>query len=275
MFLTNKGVTKMSSINQVYIFSFIKSLPAKRLAVNHSILGVVKAFLQYAFEEQLISTDYSKIIQRDNYKQQPKVPSVFSVEEIKCLLQSIDRGSPSGKRDYVIILLASKLGMRASDIASLKFENFNWDKRFIHFAQLKTNKEVILPLLPEIGNAIIDYLKYGRPESNDSYCFLQLVGPYKAICSNDVGRIVQSQMQRAGINTKNRKHGPHALRHSFATNMLQNKTLLPVISEALGHSHTDSTMHYLRIDNDQLRQCALEVPLVPASFYNQKGGFKS
>lgn len=273
MFLKDKKVTRMASINQVYIFSFIKSLPVNKLAVNHSKLGVIKAFLRYAFEEQLISTDYSRIIHRDNYKQQPKIPSVFAVEEIKCLLKSIDRSSPSGKRDYAVVLLAAKLGMRAGDIASLKFENINWDQRLICYSQLKTKKQIILPLLPEIGNAIIDYLKYARPESNDNHCFLQLIGPYKAICSADVGRIVQSQTQRAGINTKNRKHGPHALRHSFATNLLQNKTLLPVISEALGHTHTQSTMYYLRVSKDQLRKCALEVPMVATSFYNQKGGF--
>lgn len=273
MFLTGEGVTKMTSINQVYIFSFIKNLPDNKLAANHSKLGVVKAFLRYAFEEQLISTDYSNAIHRDNYKQQPKVPSVFTVDEIKCLLASIERNSPSGKRDYALILLASKLGMRAGDIAALRFENINWDKLFIHFTQLKTKKEIFLPLLPEVGNAVIDYLKYGRPESNDSHCFLQMIGPYKPICAGDVGRIVQSQMQRAGINTKNRKHGPHALRHSFANNLLQNKTLLPVISEALGHTHTESTMYYLRVSKDQLRQCALEVPVVASLFYNQKGGF--
>jgi len=275
VFLTDKGVKSLSEISQVYIFSFIKSLPANKLAVNHSKLGVVKAFLRYMFEEQLLPVNYSIIIHRDNCKSQPKVPSVFSVEEIKCLLKSVDRSNPSGRRDYAIILLAAKLGMRAGDIANLQFENINWDNHFIRFTQFKTKKELVLPLLAEVGNAIVDYLKHARPESNDPHCFLQLIGPYKAISSPNVGRIVQSQMQRAGINTKNRKHGPHALRHSFATNMLQKKTLLPVISEALGHSSTQSTMNYLRVSKDQLRQCALEVPLVPALFYNQKGGFKS
>lgn len=273
-FLTSNGVNTVTGINHVYIFSFIKSLPSNRLAVNHTVLGVVKAFFQYVFEEKLVSTDYSKIIQRDNYKQQPKLPSVFSAEEIKTLLHSIDRANASGKRAYAIILLATKLGMRSGDIAGLRFENINWEKGFIHFNQMKTGKEIILPLLPEVGNAIIDYLKHGRPKSDLSICFLQTIGPYKAITSSDVGGIVQYQMQRANINTKSRKHGPHALRHSFATNLLQNKTLLPVISEALGHAHTESTMCYLRVDKDQLRQCALQVPLVPSSFYNHKGGFK-
>jgi site-specific recombinase XerD len=270
VFLTDKGVGSLTAISPIYILSFIKSLPANKLAINHSKLGVVKAFLRYAFEEQLLPVDYSTIIHRDNYKQQPKVPSVFSAEEIKVLLDSVDRGNPSGKRDYAIILLAVKLGMRAGDIAGLQFENINWDHLFIHVTQFKTNKELVLPLLPEIGNAIIDYLKYSRPESSNPHCFLQLIGPYKAISPADVGRIVQSQMQRANINIKNRKHRSHSLRHSFATNMLENKTLLPVISEVLGHSSTESTMYYLRINKDQLRQCALEVPEVDVSFYQQK-----
>lgn len=275
VFLTDKGVKRLNAISPVYIFSFIKSLPANKPALNHHKLGIVKAFLRYAFEEQLLSVDYSTIIYRDNYREQSKVPSIFSVEEIKVLLDSVDRSNPSGKRDYAVILLAAKLGMRSGDIAGLKFENINWDQGFIRFTQFKTNKELVLPLLPEVGNAIIDYLKYSRPESSNPHCFLQLIGPYKAIIPADVGRIVQSQMQRAKINTKNRKHGPHSLRHSFATNMLENKTLLPVISEALGHSSTESTMYYLRVNRDQLRQCALEVPVVDASFYQQKGGFKS
>ena len=103
LFLTNKGVKNLTAISQVYIFSFIKSLPAYKLALNHSKLGVIKAFLRYTFEERLLHVDYSTVIHRDNYKQQPKVPSVFSVEEIKCLLKSVNRSSPSGKRDSSIL----------------------------------------------------------------------------------------------------------------------------------------------------------------------------
>jgi site-specific recombinase XerD len=179
VFLIDKGVKSLSEISHVYIFSFIKSLPANRLAVNHSRLGVIKAFLRYTFEEQILPIDYSTIIHRNNCKSQPKVPSVFSVDEIKCLLKSVDRSNPSGKRDYIVILLAAKLGMRAGDIADLQFENINWVNHFIHFTQFKTKKELVLPLLPEVGNAIIDYLKHAMPESNDPHCFLQLIAHTK------------------------------------------------------------------------------------------------
>lgn len=273
LFLIGKGIQKISDISEVYLFSFIKSLNPETPVVNHSKLGIVKNFLSYLYEEQLLSKDYSKVIQRTNCKQQPRLPSVFSAEEVSCILNSIDRANPSGKRDYAMMLLAAKLGMRVSDIAGLKFENINWNKGIIEFVQFKTQKEITLPLLPEVGNAIIDYLKYARPVSDEHHCFLQQIFPYKKSTPQDVSGTAAFHIRRSGISIKERRHGAHALRHSFATTLLENKTILPVISEALGHHHTASTMFYLRVDKKQLKQCALDVPVVSPGFYNQKGGF--
>jgi site-specific recombinase XerD len=130
-----------------------------------------------------------------------------------------------------------------------------------------------LPIVPEVGNAIIDYLKYGRPISNENYCFLQVVFPYNKIAPHDINNAVQFYLKRTNISLNNRMHGPHAFRHSFASALLNEATPLPVISQALGHTTTMSTMFYLRIDTSSLKQCALEVPHVPFSFYKQKGGY--
>lgn len=164
--------------------------------------------------------------------------------------------------------------MRVSDIARLKFENINWDRGIIEFTQFKTGKPITLPLLPEIGNAIIDYLKYARPVCDQQCCFVQHIYPFKTITSDDVASRIALHIRRSGISLEGRRKGAHALRHSFATHLLGNKTPLPVISEVLGHSQTTSTMFYLRVDQTQLRQCALDVPLVLPGFYGQKGGFK-
>lgn len=275
LFLTDKGIQSISGINEIYLLSFMRSLNPATLSVNHSTLGVIKGFLIYLYTEQLLSKDYSKVIQRTNCKQQPRLPSFFSPEEISCILNSIDRANPSGKRDYAMVLLAAKLGMRVSDIARLKFENINWDKGVIEFVQFKTGKEITLPLLPEVGNVIIDYLKYARPVCDEACCFVQHIPPYKTIAPGDVTSRIGLHIRQSGITLKDRHKGAHALRHSFATHLLGNKTPLPVISEALGHRHTASTMHYLRVDKEQLKQCALDVPMVSPSFYQQKGGFKS
>lgn len=201
------------------------------------------------------------------------MPSTFTDEEIEALLRAVDRGSPKGKRDYAILLLATKLGLRASDICELKFENIIWERNVITFNQYKTGKSLELPLLPQIGNAIIDYLKHGRAISRDSHCFIHVQAPYDRMHTSDLGNLVRRYMTLARINFSNRKHGPHALRHCFASALLKEKVPLPVISEALGHKNMASTMIYLRIDITSLRKCALEVPLVPVSFYEQKGGY--
>ena len=272
--LNEKGITNLNKISRHNILSFIRSLSPHLLASKSIALGILKGYLKHLFDQSLIKSDYSLIVPKVNYNRQPKLPSVFTKEEVATLLSSVDRSSPVGKRDYAILVLATRLGFRTSDIVSLKFENIIWEKNIIEFNQVKTNKHITLPLLPEVGNALIDYMKYGRPLSEDSHCFLQLLPPHEKINSSTVGGLVRLNLKRAGINVTNRKHGPHALRHSFAEKLLSNRATLPVISEALGHSSSESTMYYVRIDINTLRQCALEVDLIPSSFYQQKGGHK-
>jgi len=272
-FLNERRIRSVHRITLLEILQFVGGLNPQRPAARHVALCILRGYIQYLFERGLVSTDYSKKIPSDNYKQQPKLPSTFTKEEIERFISSIDRGNPKGKRDYAMFLLALKLGLRSSDIANLKFENISWQTNEFIFEQKKTGKSVTLPVLPEVGNAIIDYLKYGRPQSNENYCFLQIVSPHGKITPHDIANAVQLYLKRAHIDLKNRKHGPHVLRHSFASGLLDQTTPLPVISEALGHSSTMSTMFYLRIDTSSLKQCALEVPSIPFSFYRQKGGY--
>jgi site-specific recombinase XerD len=271
--MNNAGVKQIEDIKASDILSFIEQMDPHTSANKHVSLNILKIFFRHLHEHQLLSVDYSRIIPKDNYTNQPKLPSTFTAGEIKALLKAVDRGSPRGKRDYAILLLATKLGLRASDICELRFENINWESNILTIKQYKTGKTLSLPLLPEIGNAIIDYLKHGRPVSKESRCFIHVQAPYDRIHTSDLGNMVRKYITLAGVSCSNRRHGPHALRHSFASALLRAKATLPVISEALGHKSITSTMFYLRIDINSLRKCALEVPTVPTSFYEQKGGY--
>lgn len=272
-FLNNSGIQNANQITSLTILQFIDSIHQRNLATRHTILIIIKGYLKYLYTRTLTVVDHSINIPKVNYKRQSRLPSSFSREEVKVLLGSIDRGSPRGRRDYAILLLASKLGLRASDIAGLKFEHILWEQNIISFTQLKTKNVMNVPLLPEIGNAIIDYLKHGRPVSGEPYCFLQIISPYKPINSGSIGNIARYHLNTAGINYEKRRHGPHALRHSLAGWLLQEKTPIPIISEVLGHVSSESTMFYLRADLTSLKQCTLDVPLVDMVFYyNNKGG---
>ena len=272
-YMNSIGIKHLSDIKVSDILSYIEQMDPNASAKKHVSLNILRIFFRYLYEHNILSVDYSRIIPKDNYKNQPKLPSTFTDGEIDALLKAVDRGNPKGKRDYAILLLATKLGLRASDICELKFENIIWERNVITINQYKTGKTLELPLLPEIGNAIIDYLKHGRPVSEDSNCFIHVQAPYNRIHTSDIGNLVRRYITLAGINYSSRKHGPHALRHSFASALLKENVPLPVISEALGHRNMESSMFYLRIDSHSLRKCALEVPSIPSSFYEQKGGY--
>ena len=271
-FLKEENVTSFDGITLPLVLRYIECLDPQKLPKKNRILLIVKSYLRYLCEQKYLSRDFSFSIPKGASIHRPQVPSTFTTEEIKTVLNAVDRGSRKGKRDYAILLLAVQLGIRSSDIQHLQFESLLWQQQKISLVQQKTGRQLVLPLLPEVGNAIIEYLQHGRPVSTESYVFLQLIAPYKPLNRCSVGDIVQYHMERAGITCSGRKHGPHALRHSFAGRLLAQEVPIPVISEALGHSSSETTMDYLRIDVTRLACCALEVAPVPASFYKQNLG---
>jgi len=268
-----QGIDKVSDINLTVLLHFIGGLNITNGRNTRGLFTALRGFLTYAFEQKLLGTDYSNALPKPKSVNQPKLPSTYSEDEIQKMISSVERSSALGKRNYTIVLIAARLGFRAIDIANLKFENLHWDKCAIEIQQYKTGKELVVPLLTDIGNAIIDYLKYSRPKSDSPYVFVKSSPPHEQFSDGQlVSQIVNGVIVRSGIDIKGRKHGSHALRHSLASRMLEKSTMLPVISEVLGHANTDSTRYYLRIDFKSMKQCVLDVPPVPTVFYEQKGG---
>lgn len=175
------------------------------------------------------------------------------------LLTAIDRGNPSGKRDYAIILLIARLGVRVGDVNKLKFENIDWRKGCIRFVQSKTQNPVCLPLLKDVGWAIIDYVQNGRPKINSPYIFLTHTPPFKNYADeNHLHATIQKYMAMTDIqNQPRKKRGMHSLRYSLANRLQENRETAHTISSALGHSSPDSAAVYVKTDIDLLRECAL------------------
>jgi integrase len=164
------------------------------------------------------------------------------------------------------------LGLRASDISGLEFGHLLWSQNTISFQQRKTKETICLPLTVDVGEALIDYIKYVRPISNDPSVFLEKNYPHHPIHSKSVSETADRIILGSGIKVGDRKHGSHALRHTMASMLLEQQVSLPVISSILGHSSIQTSMCYLRIDIEALRQCAIEVPEIEETFYTQKGG---
>jgi integrase len=166
----------------------------------------------------------------------------------------------------------SGLGLRASDIAGLRFSNLDWDKSVIRLQQYKTKREIELPLLAEVGEAIISYLKYGRQQTSVENVFLSARAPYRVMTGQAVCSAIRQAIDKSGVSICGRRHGAHSMRHSLAARLLENETPIVVITESPGHASSETTRAYLRIDIGGLQKCALEVPAVQTGFYNQKGG---
>jgi site-specific recombinase XerD len=237
------------------------------------IFTPLRKFLKYLFDAGIIEQDFSALLQHLKPVRESKLPSVFTSDEIIQLETSIQRGSAVGKRNYAMLLLASRLGLRASDIVNLEFSNIDWGNKSIRLFQFKTGRPIELPLLCDVGDAIIDYVLHGRPKVEIKKIFVTATNPARTLAPNNIGIIVGRMLSEAGIDVKGRHHGGHALRHSLATGLLGNNVEISVISNILGHKNTETTMVYLGVNVQLLIECSMSVPFVDKDFYEQKGGF--
>ena len=243
-------------------------------ASRHHSSSAIRQYLRYLCDQGLTSKDYSIYVARDNFRRASEIPTTYTEEEIRRTLASVDRASAIGKRDYLILLLAAEYGWRNSDISKFALGQINWDKNTIYLAQSKTDVPVEFPLLSSVGNAIINYLKNARPDSDADEVILSVKPSRKTkpLSGQAISVIVAQHLENAAIKDwHSKKHGTHSFRHSLASNMLKNDVMLPVISSVLGHSSSESTKVYLKVDTGKLRMCALPMPTVHSPYY-RKGG---
>jgi len=174
----------------------------------------------------------------------------------------IDRQSATGKRDYAMILLTARLGLRISDLRQLELGDLDWRAKTLKIVQRKTGRPLSLPLLDDIGWAVIDYVRHGRPETACAKVFVKHAYPFDAFgCSSSVATRLSRYAARARIEfPPGQASGMHSLRGALAVAMIGNGAPMPVISAVLGHASTDTTQaYYLRFDVERLRCCALDV----------------
>jgi integrase/recombinase XerD len=189
-------------------------------------------------------------------------PHLWTAEEIRRLLAVIDRQSATGKRDYAMILLTARLGLRISDLRQLELGDLDWRAKTLTVIQHKTGRPLTLPLLDDVGWAIIDYVRHGRPGTGCAKVFIKHSYPFDAFgCSSSVASRLSRYAARARIEfPPGQACGMHSLRGALAVAMIGNGAPMPVISAVLGHASTDTTQaYYLRFDVERLRCCALDV----------------
>ena len=189
------------------------------------------------------------------------VPSRYTSGEVARVLASIDVSTAEGKRDMLVCSLFAHYGMRCGDVAKLELGDIDWAARRIRLVQDKTGLPLELPLIEEVELPLADYLRNARPESDDPHVLLTTHAPHTPYKGGSaLYGFVRRAIERAGIDPGGRRRGPHALRHSLASAMLDGGVPLPTIGAVLGHAGTSTTEAYLSIDESRLAELALEVP---------------
>lgn len=255
-FAESRGCTQLEGLTvEVILAGFEQSTSKTRFR------QAVGAFLQYAYKRKMTKPNLKLLI--PSVVRRQGVPSVYSPEEVEQLLASIDRTTVLGKRDYAILLIAARLGLRASDIANLKFSNLKAGK--IEIFQAKTKQPLTTVLSDEIKESIFDYVDHGRQQSDETRIFLNR-GGFGAVSPCTIGDVTRRAIVKSGINRRDRKSGSHSLRASLATALLSEGNDYPTIQKVLGQENIQSTKFYAKADIDHLRTHAIPVPPPSGNF---------
>lgn len=260
-FLGSRDIIRLSQLQAADLSAFLTSrqrFRAKTVARNASDL---RTFLRFLTLRGFIRQDLSHALPSIRVPRQATIPPVWDGVLLERLLKAVDRTSPMGKRDYAIFLLACRLGLRPGDIRTLTLDDLDWDTATLEITQSKTRRPLRLPLTDEVGEVLIDYLRNGRPPVSHREVFLRLRAPFAPFRkAAHLNYLLRFWRQRAGIRFRTeQRHGLHSLRHTLATQLLQQETAFPVIADILGHATTTSTLIYAKADVEALRRAALDV----------------
>ena len=256
-YLLAHDILDCTHISPKYIEGFAATLSGYAKKTLAICMYGLRVFLGFLYAEGIVDNDLRASVPSLTYVNRRNVPTTWSKEETERIINAVDRANPCGKRDYAILLTIARLGLRQSDITGLMFEHIDWPKCTISIVQAKTKRPLSLPLPEDVGNAIIDYLKNGRPPCEDPYVFLKHTPPFGQLHS--VYMLLDKHVRLAKIKRPvGGPKGPHTLRHSLAGRLLENGVTVETISAVLGHTLSNSTLDYLKIDTSSLSECALD-----------------
>ena len=240
--------------------AFVATLAGYQAKTVEQKLCALRAFLRFAAGDGLAGAATAEAVPVVPSRKQARIPSVWDPGDVTRILDAVDRGSPCGKRDYAIILLIARLGLRTIDVKRLEFADFDWPGCRLSVVQAKTGRKVHLPLLKDVGWAVIDYARSGRPASGCPQVFLRHTAPVGPFSDEDhLHQILVKHARAAHVPvSEERRHGMHSLRHTLATRLMEDGTPVEQIAEIPGHQSVASAGVYLKSSLGLLAKCALD-----------------
>lgn len=233
-----------------------------RATLQH-VIAYLRSFLRFLAVRGEIPMGLDSQIDTPRIYRHEQLPRTFSWEIVQRLLESVDRSTTIGKRDYAMLLLIATYGLRVSEVVGLKLENIEWKANCLHIFQPKTLAPLLLPLIDVVGDGIIDYLRHGRPSVAHREIFVRHEAPMTVLSRSAVYGAFKRSIQRSGLSIP--LQGPHCLRHSYAVHLLRQGVSLKTIGDVLGHRSFESTSVYTRLNVNDLRSVPLTLPTLSTS----------
>lgn len=256
-YLEECGHTTFETVDKPCVSAFVPWISERLPGGLHTALPSVRSFFRFLNEHETFRQDWDMSL-RIVLARKRKVQPGFTQEEIDRMLSVSKNSRVCGKRNYAILVLAANTGLRSVDIIHLRLGDVDWRKNEIRILQHKTDNELTLPLLPDVGNAIADYILHERPASECRNIFLSTKFPHQKLSNQGVCNIVVRAADVSSVDTGGTKqHGIRSFRRSVGLRMLEAEIPLDLIREVLGHRSPNAIKPYLSIDHTHLQWCAL------------------
>ncbi|MBI2837490.1 MAG: tyrosine-type recombinase/integrase [Acidobacteria bacterium] len=224
------------------------------------VTGMLRSFLRFLAAEGEVLPGLDAQVDSPRCFRGERLPRALPWDSVRSLLRSVDRSIIKGRRDYAMLVLIATYGLRVGEVASLTLDDISWRSAQIRVPRPKVGIPLLLPLTDAVGEALLDYLRVRRACSTERRVFLRVRIPPGPIKSTAVCDVFDFWAARAGIRLSKGAHGAHCLRHSLAVHLLRKGTSIKIIGDLLGHRSTESTCVYLRLQVDDLRDVALNLP---------------
>jgi len=257
---TDDAPDRLSELQPSRIEEFLQiaSTRQARGTLQHTVAHL-RSFLRFLVVSGLVPEGFDIPIDTPRVYRREQLPRALPWETVHALLRAVDRSTPMGRRDYAMLLLIATYGLRGCEVVKLTLDDVEWRANRLHVRRPKVGTTLMLPLTPEVGDALLDYLQHGRPELPYREIFLRVRAPAGSLKRSAVPEVFQCWARRSGLPIP--FQGAHCLRHSLAVHLLRQGTSVKAIGDLLGHRSTESTCVYLRLDVEDLREVALDLPV--------------
>lgn len=254
-FLTGRAVD-LSALSPTLLGVYVSERSKALLPTSlHECTGTLRVFLRYLHRQGIIPADISRALPRGRKYKQSSLPRALPWADVQRVLDGVDRRSSVGKRDYAILMLLASYGLRAREVAALELDDLDWAHSQLKVPARKGGHSSIYPLSASVGEAIIDYLRQGRPAVDDRHVFLTCRTPFNPIDPHGASALAARYIIAAGIKVP--RAGSHTLRHSCVQRLVESDVAFKAIGDYVGHRRAESTLVYAKVALHRLRQLAI------------------